>query len=421
MDNTSSVLPNATSFSVVVNVPKNELSEKFEQFWTQVKDRLSPDIVTKAKRGGYRSVKRERVEKVAGGKAEFYRPVLIEYVSGYLNNQEKQAISYNDIVLDESSDTGTIKANVYLEPSVTWKKKPGIDSPIVVTIDKVPDNLTETLVSDELHRTRQNSATFTDEPAEATVQIGSAITLDCTTKVDGSVWEPATFKNNRWVVEPAVFSVQGIAEQLVGLKAGETKTFTITYPADIQTVGGKQAEVTVSVLKVLKANIPGLDDQFAVSNGFESLAKWTEALTTKYKNMIEEETRNTVITRAVDQIVSTDTVEVEPVPAIWTAQKARQVYGWQRDMYKTEEDLINAYSKYRLSNGMPVTDRNSLLWYFGENTTAELVSSLVLRSWGKLAGVEGDTSLSNIEAYVDGVRDHLFKTVTVEQKPRTQE
>jgi FKBP-type peptidyl-prolyl cis-trans isomerase (trigger factor) len=412
---TNSVLPNATSFSVTINVPKDELVKQFEQFWGQVKDRLSPDIVTKAKKGGYRSLKRERVERAAGGKSEFYRPILIDYVSSYLDKQEKQAISYNDIVLSEGGDTGTIKANVYLEPAITWKQKPGIDSQLVVRIDKLPENFAQKLVSDDLERSRQAAATLSEEPAETAAQMGSIITLDCTTKVDGNVWEPGTFKNNRWAVDPSVFRVQGIAEQLVGLKAGDTKTFTVTYPADVDVVGGKQAEVTVSVLKVLKRNVPELNDQFAVSNGLESLDKWSSLLLSKYTAMIEEERNEAIISRLVAQIVTTDVVDVEPIPVVWIVQKARQVYAWQRENFKTEDELIQAYSQAKLKDGTPVTDRNTLLWFFGESAANELIQDLVLRSWGKLKGVEGDSRLSQLESYTDAVRDYLLKSAVVEE------
>jgi len=412
---TNSVLPNATSFSVTINVPKDELVKQFEQFWSQVKDRLSPDIVTKAKKGGYRSLKRERVERAAGGKSEFYRPILIDYVSSYLDKQEKQAISYNDIVLSEDSSTGTIKANVYLEPTIAWKQKPGVDSQIVVRLDKLPENFVQKLVTDDLERSRQAAATLVEESADTAAQMGSIITLDCTTKVDNEVWEAGTFKNNRWAVDPSVFRVQGIAEQLVGLKAGDTKAFTVTYPADVQVVGGKQAEVTVSVLKVFKRVVPDLNDQFAISNGLESLEKWSSTLTAKYAAMVEEERNEAIMARITSQIVNTDVVDVEPIPVVWIVQKARQVYAWQRENFKTEEELITAFSKAKLKDGTPVTDRNSLLWFFGESAANELVSDLVLRSWGKLKGVEGDSRLSQLESYTDTVRDYLLKSVVVEE------
>lgn len=412
---TNSVLPNATSFSVTISVPKEELVKQFEQFWGQVKDRLTPDIVTKAKKGGYRSLKRERVERAAGGKSEFYRPILIDYVSGYLDKQDKQAISYNDIVLSEAGDTGTIKANVYLEPSITWKTKPGIDAPLVVRLDKVPDNFAQKLATDELSRAAESAATLSEEAAEVQAQVGSIITLDCTTLVDGKEWEAGTFKNNRWAVDSSVFRVQGIAEQLVGLKAGDTKTFTVTYPADVQVVGGKDAQITVSVLKIMKRVVPEVNDQFAVSNGFESLEKWTAALVAKYTTMIEEERNEAIMARLTFQIVHPDAVDVEPIPVVWIVQKARQVYAWQREGFKTEEELIQAYSKAKLKDGTPVADRNSLLWFFGESAANELITDLVLRSWGKLKGVEGDSRLSQLESYTDTVRDYLLKSAVIEE------
>ncbi len=63
----------------------------------------------------------------------------------------------------------------------------------------------------------------------------------------------------------------GFSEQIVGLKAGEEKSFTLEYPADFadKSMAGHTVNLTVKVEEVRAATVPALNDEFAsqVSEG----------------------------------------------------------------------------------------------------------------------------------------------------------
>lgn len=63
--------------------------------------------------------------------------------------------------------------------------------------------------------------------------------------------------------------IPGFEENLVGLKAGEEKTFPISFPKDygVKALQGRKAEFTVKVTKVQEAIEPKLDDAFAAKVG----------------------------------------------------------------------------------------------------------------------------------------------------------
>ena len=63
--------------------------------------------------------------------------------------------------------------------------------------------------------------------------------------------------------------IPGFEEQLIGLKAGDTKDFDITFPADYSSVELQKKKVTftVTVNKVQSVTTPKLDDQFAATVG----------------------------------------------------------------------------------------------------------------------------------------------------------
>jgi trigger factor len=73
----------------------------------------------------------------------------------------------------------------------------------------------------------------------------------------------------------------GFTDELSGLRAGEHKVFTISYPVDhaLQDLAGAQMEYAVTVKAVRRRVLPDLDDEFARDAGeFESLEALRERL-----------------------------------------------------------------------------------------------------------------------------------------------
>ncbi len=110
----------------------------------------------------------------------------------------------------------------------------------------------------------------------------------------------------------------GMDEHLVGMKAGESKTFTTIIPADYtnEKIAGKEASYAVDLLKVEVKTIPELDDALAmeVSNGeaasVEDLRKAiSDELLENKKRRNTEALREQVINAAIEQ----STVTLHPV------------------------------------------------------------------------------------------------------------
>jgi trigger factor len=83
--------------------------------------------------------------------------------------------------------------------------------------------------------------------------------------------------------------VPGFEEQLVGLKAGEEKEFSITFPVDYKKdLAGKPAQVRAKVLQVWERTIPELTDDLASSLG--KFASAAELKTKLNENLSAEKT-----------------------------------------------------------------------------------------------------------------------------------
>jgi trigger factor len=102
----------------------------------------------------------------------------------------------------------------------------------------------------------------------------------------------------------------GMDEHIVGMQAGESKTFSTTIPADYANskLAGKQADYAVTVHKVEEKYVPELDDALAekVSDGqqktLEDLRKAiSDRILEDKKRRIRDELREKVINAVIDQ------------------------------------------------------------------------------------------------------------------------
>jgi len=83
----------------------------------------------------------------------------------------------------------------------------------------------------------------------------------------------------------------GFDAELLGLAAGDSKTFTIAFPADYPAaeLAGTDVTYTVTVHGIKKKTLPALDDEFAKDLGeFETL----EALRARVREDLEHEARH---------------------------------------------------------------------------------------------------------------------------------
>jgi trigger factor len=155
----------------------------------------------------------------------------------------------------------------------------------------VPDDAVEGALSS----LRERSARY--EPVENRgVELGDSVLMDLKRTAappsgspDAPGAEPHTDRHDNVTVDiggPA--NPPGFDAQLIGLWAGDTKTFNIQYPDDytVRELAGTTVEYDVTIRAIRKRIIPLLDDEFAKDLGeFDSL----EALRTRVRGDLEHE------------------------------------------------------------------------------------------------------------------------------------
>lgn len=208
----------------------------------------------------------------------------------------------------EPIDSPTIESDI-LEPGVPFKfsavcevmpqillnEYTGLDVNKEIYTSK-PDS-----INDELKRMQENMAQLTPLDEDAAVENGHTVSVDYSITVEGSPEE----NSGAQTAEVEVGSnrlVPGFEEQLIGLKAGESKEFTLELPTGSGNAGStaKKGIFTVTVKEIKRKELPELDDEFAQQFGeydtIEELrAKMVEYLEKHEKDRIENEFKERII------------------------------------------------------------------------------------------------------------------------------
>jgi trigger factor len=146
---------------------------------------------------------------------------------------------YPEVVLGDASSQGVVRSTFTLG-------------------DADVDSTIETL--------RKQRAVF--EPASRAANNEDQIRIDFTGKLDGAVFEGGEAKNFALVLGVGRM-LPDFEKGIVGMKAGETKSFDMTFPADYhgKDVAGKKVIFTVVLHSVEAPRLPELDAEFAKGLG----------------------------------------------------------------------------------------------------------------------------------------------------------
>lgn len=108
---------------------------------------------------------------------------------------------------------------------------------------------------------------------------GDRVTINFEGSLEGTPFEGGTGEDVPLIMGAGQF-IPGFEENLAGLKAGENKTFDVTFPDDYRAthLAGKNATFAVTVKAVEAPGAVTIDDEFAKMLGVESLAKLKDAV-----------------------------------------------------------------------------------------------------------------------------------------------
>jgi len=128
-------------------------------------------------------------------------------------------------------------------------------------------------VDEALNNLAASAQNFEDRKANAKAKDGDQVVIDFVGKVDGKAFEGGSAEEYPLVLGSNSF-IPGFEEQLVGVKAGEEKDVTVSFPEDYQAqhLAGKEAVFSCTVRAVKEPKPAPVDDELAKKYGAEDLA-----------------------------------------------------------------------------------------------------------------------------------------------------
>ena len=175
------------------------------------------------------------------------------------------------------------------ELTVSLEILPVIPAPVIegITLDKLVVPVSDSEVDEQLAKLASNSKNFVDAKKGKKAEVGDQLIIDFLGKVDGVPFDGGKAEDAALEIGSNRF-IPGFEEQLVGMKAGDEKVITVTFPADYQAteLKGKDATFDITVKSVKVPGESKIDDDFAKSLGLQSL----EQLRGLLRGQLEQET-----------------------------------------------------------------------------------------------------------------------------------
>ena len=234
--------------------------------------------------------------------------------------QDLQPISQPewDLVQSERGKDLIFKASFQVSPILKIKDYDGL------AINQAKEEITDEHIQETLDKMRENHAYFENHDSDHTIQAGDYATVDYITAQNGEEIEGGSVKNTLLEMNNDAY-IPGFIDNLIGLKAGDNKSFDITFPADYnnEQLAGETVTFNFTVHDIKKKVLPELDDDFAASHSEkDTIAELKDSI----RNRLEEGTKQQADGQAVTQVVKIllEQVTEESIPLQLRQQQSQR-------------------------------------------------------------------------------------------------
>ena len=179
-----------------------------------------------------------------------------------------------------------------------------------------------------------------EEVKDGAVQNGDLVRINYTATIDGKEFEGGSEENYDITVGDSGM-VPGFDDGLIGMKKGESRELTLTFPEDYydESVIGKTAVYTVTLQKI--SRVPELTDQWVAANTDDkTVDEYRQSVRKSLEDDADRIAREGLYDRAWNQVLETSEVKEFP----------------EEDLEKTVQEYKELNEKYITQSGMELSD-----------------------------------------------------------------
>ncbi|MFP1632491.1 trigger factor [Zhengella sp. ZM62] len=237
--------------------------------------------------------------------AEIVNEILADSSRSVLQERGEKAAMQPEVAMteDEAEAGQILDGKADFEFTLTYEVIPPIEiqdaSSIAVTRQVV--DISDEEVDEQVRQIAESARDY--EPKKGKAADGDRVTIDYVGKLDGEPFDGGTDSDANLVLGSGRF-IPGFEEQLVGVKAGEEKTITVTFPDDYQAahLAGKEVTFDITVKEVAAPGALEINDDLAQKLGLESADKLREIVRQQIESQYGQATRQKVKRQLLDAL-----------------------------------------------------------------------------------------------------------------------
>jgi trigger factor len=200
-------------------------------------------------------------------------------------------------------------------------------------VEKISAEVTDAAIDKTVEILRKQRRTFAQRPHDAAAQDTDRVTVDFEGKIDGEPFAGGKAEAFQFIVGDGQM-LKEFEEAVRGMKAGESKTFQLAFPADYhgKDVAGKTADFMVTPKKIEAAHLPEVDGALAKSLGIADAT--VEGLRADIRKNLEREVKFRLLGRnkqvVMDALLSK--AELDLPKSIVQSEVDRMIEGAREDL-----------------------------------------------------------------------------------------
>ena len=271
----------------------------------------------------------------------------------------------------------TVTIDVAVYPVVEVKDYKGIE------VEQVDPEVTEEDVDRDIEAMRKRNSRMV--VADRPVENGDTVILDYAGYSNGFVgdeqFQGGTAENQELKIGSGMF-IPGFEEQLIGVKAGESKDVVVTFPEEYQAkeLAGKEATFKCKVHEVKFEELPELDDEFAKDvSEFDTLAELRDDARARILESVKLQCENEAKDKVIAQVYENNKIEA---PATMVADEMDRMIQELEQQMRYQGLNIQQYLQF---TGSTLDDFRNEIKPEAEKRVA---TRIVLRSIGDVENVE---------------------------------
>ncbi|PLS01332.1 trigger factor [Neobacillus cucumis] len=280
-----------------------------------------------------------------------------------------------DIEQMEKGKELIFKATVQVKPEVKLGEYKGLE------VEELDIAVTDEDVANELKTMQERQAELVVKE-DAAAENGDTVVIDFEGFVDGEAFEGGKAENHSLELGSGSF-IPGFEEQLVGVKAGESKDVEVTFPEEYHAaeLAGKPAVFKVTVHEIKGKELPVLDDEFAkdVDDEVDTLDALKEKIKTRLEDSKKHEAEHHLRDTVVEKAAENAEVEIPEVMVTTEVNRMLQEFEQRLQMQGMNLELYFQFSGQ---------DENALREQMKEDAVKRVKVNLTLEAIAKAENLE---------------------------------